>query len=191
MIEIISTAKSMGIYTIVADRDHTSPSKRFADFSVDINVVYQKSNLALKMIPITEENVSLVCDLRDPIYEGQFRYQLSLGDFGYYAYLDDEPVGYGWVKRPGSDDYFFKIDEGCVCLCRFFVHETMRGHGIYHEIISELIRKENTANTFYIAVERGNEFSERGLKKVGFKFVKEYGFIRGFKKTFNMKKLTT
>ena len=154
------------------------------------DVVYPKSNLDLKMIPITQENVSLVCDLRDPMYEGQFRYQLSLGDFGYYAYLDGKPVGYGWVKHTGSDDYFFKIGEGCVYLCRFFVHETMRGHGIYPEIISELIKKENNAETFYIAVERGNESSERGLKKVGFKFVKEYGFIRGFKKTINMKKLT-
>lgn len=153
------------------------------------DVVYKKSDLDLKMIPITEANVSLVCDLRGSEYEKQFRYQLSLGDFGYYAYLDDKPVGYGWVKHPGSDDYFFKIDNGCVYLCRFFVHETMRGHGIYPEIISELIKKENNAETFYIAVERGNESSERGLKKVGFKFVKEFGFIRGFKKTFNMKKV--
>lgn len=154
------------------------------------DVVLQKSDLELHMIPITEENVSLVCELRDSVYEGQFRYQLSLGDFGYYAYLNDRPVGYGWVKHTGSDDYFFKIGKDCVYLCRFFVHESVRGHGIYPEIISELIKKENSAKTLYIAVERGNEASERGLKKVGFQFVKEFGFIRGFKKTFNMKKLT-
>ena len=53
-------------------------------------------------------------------------------------------------------------------LCRFFVHESMRGHKIYSEIISALIQKETAAKTFYIAVERGNESSERGLKKVGF-----------------------
>jgi len=159
-------------------------------FSVNRNdVVLQNSDLALKMVPITKENASLVCDLRDPVYEGQFRYQLSLGDFGYYAYLDDRPVGYGWIKHTGSDDYFFKIGEDCVYLCRFFVHESLRGHGIYPEIISALIQKEDTVKTFYIAVERGNESSERGLKKVGFQFIKEYGFIRGFKKTFNMKNL--
>ena len=65
----------------------------------------------------------------------------------------------------------------------------MRGRGIYPEIISELIKKESNVDTFYIAVERGNKSSERGLKKVGFEFVKEFGFVRGFKKTFNMKKL--
>ena len=153
-------------------------------------VMLQKSDLDLRMVPITEENIPLVCKLRGPEYEGQFRYQLSLGDFGYYAYDGNKPVGYGWVKHTGSDDFFFKIGEGCVYLCRFFVHESMRGHRIYPEIISALIQKENLIDKFYIAVERGNESSERGLKKVGFAFVKEYGFIRGFKKTFNMKKLT-
>ena len=153
------------------------------------DVIFQRSDLELNMVPITEENVSLVCDLRGSEYERQFNYQLSLGDFGYYAYYGDKPVGYGWVKHTDSDDFFFKIGPDCAYLCRFFVHESMRGHKIYPEIISELIKKENTVNTFFIAVERGNESSERGLKKVGFEFVKEYGFIRGFKKTFNMKKL--
>lgn len=154
-----------------------------------VDVVHQKSNLDLNMVPITEENISLVCELRGPEYESQFRYQLSLGDFGYYAFYADRPVGYGWAKHTGSDDFFFKIGEGCAYLCRFFVHESMRGHGIYPEIISRLIQKEDTVKTFFIAVERGNESSERGLKKVGFTYAKEYGFIRGFKKTFNMKKL--
>ena len=37
MIEIIATAKKMGVFTIVADRDQGSPSKRFADLAVDIS----------------------------------------------------------------------------------------------------------------------------------------------------------
>ena len=150
---------------------------------------FQVSDLDLNMVPITEENLSLVRELRAPEYESQFRYQLSLGDFGYYAYHDGVPVGYGWVKHAGSDDFFFQIGEKCVYLCRFFVHESMRGHGIYPAIISALIDREQGIDSFYIAVERGNEASERGLKKVGFTFVKEYGLIRGFKKTFNKKTL--
>ena len=150
----------------------------------------QKSDLDLEMIPVTEENAYLVKDLRGAEFEKQFKYQLSLGDFGYYAYCEGKPVGYGWAKHTGSDDFFFKIGEGCVYLCRFFVHESMRGHRIYPELISELMKRENETETFYIAVERGNESSERGLRKVGFEFVKEFGFVRGFKKTFNMKKLT-
>ena len=60
---------------------------------------------------------------------------------------------------------------------------------MYPEIISELIKRENNTNHFYIGVERGNVSSEKGLTKVGFKFIKEYGFIRGFKHTFNKKML--
>ena len=37
MIEIVMTAKQMGIFTIVVDRDATSPAKRFADLSVDLS----------------------------------------------------------------------------------------------------------------------------------------------------------
>ncbi len=149
----------------------------------------KKSDLPLDMVPITEENAHLVRKLRGNEFEGQFRYQLSLGDFGYYAYYDGKPVGYGWVKHRGSDDFFFRIGEGCVYLCRFFVHESMRGHGIYPAMITALTERESGVDSFYIAVERGNEASERGLKKVGFVFQKEYGFVRGFKKTFNMKLL--
>lgn len=152
-------------------------------------VTPKSSDLPLSFVPITEENAHLVCALRGKEYEAQFRYQLSLGDFGYYAYYDGKPIGYGWAKHADSDDYFFKINDGCVYLCRFFVHESMRGQGIYPSLISALIEREKETDTFYIAVERGNTSSERGLKKVGFGHVKEYGFLRGFKHTFNKKKL--
>ncbi len=37
MIDIIATARSMGLYVIVADRDPNSPSKKFADLEVNIS----------------------------------------------------------------------------------------------------------------------------------------------------------
>ena len=37
MIDIVMTAKQMGVYTIVADRDPASPTKRFADRAVDVS----------------------------------------------------------------------------------------------------------------------------------------------------------
>ncbi len=154
-----------------------------------INITPKISDLPLKFVPVTEDNTHLVRDLRGTVYEAQFREQLGLGDFGYYAYLDGTPVGYGWAKHAGSDDYFFKIGRGCVYLCRFFVHESARGHGIYPALISALIEHEFNTNCFYIAAERGNDASVRGLTKVGFDFVKEFGFVRGFKKTFNKERL--
>jgi len=135
--------------------------------------------------PITKENAPLVRELRGKEYEAQFLKQLDDGDFGYYAYADGKPVGYGWAKHAHADDFFFKIGEGVVYLCRFFVHESMRGQGIYPALITALMQKESETDIFYIAVERGNESSERGLKKVGFTFVGEYGFWRILKKTLN------
>lgn len=155
------------------------------------DAIFKKSDLSLKMVEITKDNINLVAKLRGEEFVPQFEYQLYLGDFGYYAYFGDKPVGYGWAKNTGSDDFFYKIGEGVCYLCRFFVHESVRGHNVYPEIISELIEKESNTNHFYIGVERGNVSSERGLSKVGFEFVKEYGFIRGFKHTFNKKNLKT
>lgn len=152
-------------------------------------ITFKKSDLNIDFVEITENNVDLVRKLRGDIYAEQFKYQLSMGDFGYYAMIDNKPVAYGWCKHAGSDDYFFRVSEGVCYLCRFFTHESVRGHGIYPALISELVKREKDCNKFYIDVERGNHASERGLKKVGFVFLREFGFIRGFKKTFNMYKL--
>ncbi len=144
------------------------------------------SDLPITFVPIDESNLEWVRQLRGEAYVGQFQYQRSMGDFGYYAMLEGRPVAYGWCKHEGSDDYFFRIGKGVCYLCRFFTHESVRGHGIYPALIWALVEHEKTCGRFYIDVERGNEASERGLQKVGFRFFREFGFVRGFKKTFNM-----
>lgn len=151
--------------------------------------VLQEAAVPLTFVPVTAENAALVAELRAPEYVEQFQQQLAGGDFGFYAYHEGRPVGYGWVKHPGADDFFFNISEDCCYLCRFFVHESMRGKRIYPHLISALIGHEINCETFYIAVETGNDASVRGLKKVGFQFVKEYAFWRGFRHTFNKKQL--
>lgn len=153
------------------------------------DVQLQEATVPLEFVPVTADNAALVSELRAPEYVGQFRQQLAQGDFGFYAYHEGRPVGYGWVKYPGADDFFFNIGEGCCYLCRFFVHESMRGKKIYPHLISALMEHEADCDTFYIAVETGNEASVRGLKKVGFRFVKEYSFWRGFRRTFNKQTL--
>ncbi len=146
-----------------------------------------QARVPITFVPITKENAPLVKDLRGKEYVEQFLSQLQGGDFGYYAYEGETPVGYGWAKHAHADDFFFKIGENTVYLCRFFVSESMRGKNIYPALITALIEKEADINRFYIAVERGNNASERGLKKVGFSFVKEYGFLRVLRKTVHKK----
>ena len=153
------------------------------------NVVNQNTDLPIELVEINRENIGLVRELRGDMYVSQFEHQLSLGDFGYYAFLKGKPVAYGWVKHPNSDDYFFEISEGTRYLCRFFTHESVRGHRVYPTMICSLIVHESECDRFYIGVERGNQASEHGLLKVGFKFFKEFRFIRGFKKTLNKYKM--
>lgn len=149
------------------------------------DVIKQEIDLPLKFVKICKENIDLAVNLRGEEYKIQFKYQLLQGDLGYYGFINDKPIAYGWIKKPHSDDYFFNITKGTRYLCRFFTHESVRGKGIYPKLINFLIEQEDGCGRFYIDVEVGNEASERGLKKVGFKFVKQFNFLRGFKITFN------
>lgn len=154
-------------------------------------VVYQENKLQLEFVSITTDNFHWVINMRGQAFKEQFEEHIQLGDFGLFALIEGIPVGYGWVKHEGSKDYFFHIPADTCYLCRFFVREEMRGRRIYHAIITELIKREVHCNRFFIATERGNVASENGLKRVGFKFVNEFRFIRGFRRTLNKKVLAT
>lgn len=143
------------------------------------------SDLKVRFVPITLENLSLVENLRGKRYIKQFKKQIAYGDFGYYAYVEGKPIAYGWVKHKGSKDYFFKIEKNICYLCRFFTHVSVRGHNIYPLLILELIKHEKEYESFYIDIEEGNFSSERGLIKVGFKKIKKLRFFRIAKKTIN------
>lgn len=136
-------------------------------------------------VPIDYDNAHKVTALRSKTYERQFRSQLKMGDFGYWACVDGEPVGYGWYKTRGSKDYFFKVGDGCCYLCRFFVSEKMRGNGIYPALMSKLIETKSDDDLFYCAVEETNVSSQKGCAKVGFKLMTELKFLRILKFTFN------
>lgn len=139
---------------------------------------------------ITLENCHLVTELRGKIYLKEFKKMLETNDYGLFAVIGGKPVGYGWAKNKGSKDYFFEINE-CY-LCRFFVSNSYRGLNIYPTIIQELIikmNKEEGIEKFYIAVENTNKPSIKGISKLGFKFIKEYSFLRILKITLNKKKL--
>lgn len=71
MIEIVSTAKAMGYYTIVADHEPTSPSKIFADLAVDISTdnvdalvdLCKKENVNAVFTGFEDFNIHIACEL--------------------------------------------------------------------------------------------------------------------------------
>ncbi len=153
------------------------------------DVRFCKAKIPVNFVPISLDNVTLVKRLRDDRYIEQFKYQLDMNDYGLYAFYGDEPIAYGWVKHSGSDDFFYSIGKNVCYLCRFFTRKDFRGNELYPSLISKLIEHETECLRFYIDIEKGNVASEHGLKKIGFRFVEEYKFLRGFKHTFNKKDL--
>lgn len=155
----------------------------------DIELDYKKNNI--EFVYINMQNHQLVKNLRGERYVKQFIKHIDMNDIGIYALVNNKPVGYGWLKKKGSKDYFYKI-ENIDYLCRFFVKPEYRGQGIYPKIIHQLmlISKEKfCSKQFYISVEHTNQASINGIKKVGFKLVRQIKFIRCMKITLNKFKL--
>lgn len=71
MIEIIATAKKMGIFVIVVDRDPCSPAKKFADLAVDISTdnidgleeLCKKENVDGIFTGFEDFNIHIACTL--------------------------------------------------------------------------------------------------------------------------------
>lgn len=145
----------------------------------------------IRFIQINDENYNVVEQIRDKKYKKEFKRQLSQGDIGIYALIDNEIVAYGWLKRKGSSDFFYIIDN-IDYLCRFFVKDEFRGLGIYPLTIKELMNISNyryKSRKFYISINPNNISSIKGATKLGAKFVNQNKFIRLMKVTLNKLKL--
>ena len=158
--------------------------KLFSISYTDRNVIQSKYNISYELI--NYNNYRIVEKLRSKQYVNDFKQMLKLGDIGVYAKINNKIVGYGWVKKKDSKDYFFKIDE--FYLCRFYVHNDFRGFNIYSNIINWLMTYINDnycSSKFYIAVEAENNSSTRGVEKIGFNYIKTLNFYRLLKITLN------
>ena len=71
MIDIVMTARKMGIYTIVVDRDASSPAKRFANLAVDLStdqidkleLICRKENVNGVFCGFEDFNIHIACEL--------------------------------------------------------------------------------------------------------------------------------
>lgn len=140
----------------------------------------------VSFVRISEDNYLNVKSVRPgSFYVRDFKKMLSLGDYGIYVCVNGMPVGYGWAKEDGSQDYFFHV-RGCY-LCRFYVNPEWRGKNFYPAMICQLIQyfQEKGVDTFYIAVESKNMPSRKGIEKVGFVYQETLRFYRLTKMTLN------
>ena len=106
----------------------------------------------------------------------------------YAAFLEDEPVAYGWAAKQsgGIDelDFSFAVPPGNCYLWDFVTLPAWRGRGVYPHLLQAILREEDAVNRFWIGYEAHNEASARGIAKAGFRVVGDLvvsdGRVTGF-----------
>ena len=101
------------------------------------------------------------------------RYQNA--DRLYAAFLEDEPVGYGWMAMQTGGieelDFSFAVPPGNGYLWDFVTLPAWRGRGVYPHLLQEIVRQEAEIARFWIGYEDRNEVSGRGIARAGFRVV--------------------
>ena len=99
------------------------------------------------------------------------------------AFLDDEPVAYGWAAKVtgGIDelDFSFTLPSGNCYLWDFVTRPAWRGRGIYPHLLQTIVQEEDTASRFWIGYEAHNAASARGIAKAGFSIVGDLDVVDG------------
>jgi len=118
-----------------------------------------------------------------------WRGNLKKGAKGLFAIYGGRVVGYGWLKKKGSKDTFYRFGKDIAYLSEFYVEDSFRGKGIYPALLSQLILSSPEYHRYFISAYTSNVSSCKGLLKVGFERICSFTFIRAFKITFNKHKI--
>jgi GNAT superfamily N-acetyltransferase len=123
--------------------------------STDVHLMARLTNLSLQTI------------------EARFQ----AGHHLYIAFLDKDPVAYGWVatQQGGISEFQFSfaVPPGNIYLWDFLTLPQWRGRGIYPRLLQSIIQQEALIDYFWIGYEPGNDASARGISKAGFRFVSD------------------
>lgn len=118
------------------------------------------------------EDVDLLASLHDVAPE-EIQRRFEEGNRCYLAYLDEEPVGYGWVatkvgeiKEAGLSWPLAPQDRH---LWDFVTLPPYRGRGVYPHLLQAILKAESKqAEHFWIGHRGDNLASQRGIVKAGF-----------------------
>ncbi|WP_419233768.1 hypothetical protein [Aliarcobacter cryaerophilus] len=121
----------------------------------------------------TNENLKDILYFQPQRYINIFKNFLSLGDKGYFAYLEDKFIHRSWVKSNEqvvyphwAYPYKLKKDEVFIHYCE--TAPEARGKNIYPHVLSNII-KEHQDKDILISVNDENIASKKGVEKVGFR----------------------
>ncbi|MCT7506067.1 hypothetical protein N5T62_08260 [Aliarcobacter cryaerophilus] len=121
----------------------------------------------------TNENLKDVLYFQPQRYIDIFKNFLSLGDKGYFAYLQDKCIHRSWVKSNEQIvqphwAYPYKLKENEVFIHYCETAPEARGKNIYPHVLSNII-KEHQDKDILISVNDENIASKKGVEKVGFR----------------------
>jgi len=109
--------------------------------------------------------------------------RMAEGHTPYLAWLDGTPVASGWLATReaaiGELGLAFALPPGNRYLWDFVTLPPWRGRGIYPRILQDMLRRETSAQRFWVGHDLDNVASARGILKAGFVAVGEVGRQRG------------
>jgi GNAT superfamily N-acetyltransferase len=110
----------------------------------------------------------------------QIQARISSAHRPYLAWIDSEPVAYGWSAagqtRFGSPPVAFDVPPGNRYLMDFATLPAWRGRGIYPYLLQSVLARE-AADRFWILHHRDNVASARGIGKAGFRMAAQIHFL--------------
>jgi GNAT superfamily N-acetyltransferase len=123
------------------------------------------------------EDTELLSDLSG-LNEEEITRRINDGHCPYVAFVNGEPVAYGWSawKRAeiGELGVDMRLPEGNHYLWDFFTLPDWRGYGIYPLMLQEIIRREvGHTERFWIGHDLDNIASGKGIERAGFPVIGE------------------
>jgi GNAT superfamily N-acetyltransferase len=104
--------------------------------------------------------------------------RFQAGHHPYIAFLDENPVAYGWVamQQGGISElqFSFTLPARNAYLWDFLTLPQWRGRGIYPRLLQSIIHQEPLIDYFWIGYAPGNDLSARGITRAGFRFVSDF-----------------
>jgi GNAT superfamily N-acetyltransferase len=121
-------------------------------------------------------DTQMVIDLTS-LTSKQIETRFRAGHRLYLAFLNGIPAAYGWVAtREGGISEFrfsFPISNQTCYLWDFLTLPEWRGRGLYPRLIRAIVQQESHIERFWIGYAPGNDASQRGIQKAGFRIVSD------------------
>ncbi len=145
----------------------------------EFNFVNPNFEKGLEVRILDEADCYVLLNLRNENVRVAFERMIQEGQICVGAYIEGALIAHAACVLPVKCQGAFKIIESAyIHYC--YVDPKWRGQGIYPHMLSVIIQnvfEEHNVKKVSITTSQGNISSQRGLSKVGFRFVKRYVYV--------------